>query len=75
MGISKVTYISGFVTSKPFSALTEIFQQVDNKNLFRNIFQETIILFEEQTFFFPKHMTVSSSELFCLVSSVFNELH
>lgn len=47
MGISKVTNISSFITSKPLSDLTEIFQQVDNKNLFRNIFQDIMILFEE----------------------------
>lgn len=72
MGIRKVTNISGFIASKPLSDLTEFFQQVDNKNLFGNIFQETMILFEEWTsFFFPKHMTVYSSELFCPVSALF----
>lgn len=50
--IRKVTNISGFIASKPLSDLTEFFQQVDNKNLFRNIFQETMILFEEWTSFF-----------------------
>jgi len=53
MGTSKVTNISDFITSKPLPDLTEFFQQVDNKNLFRNIFQE-ITIFLKNDFFFSK---------------------